>query len=107
MPWVCYKDMVIQGQTYCLYNVQICGGRMMQSWGSPGIPPGDCALPGYPSCFRYPDDPNSRALLEKQTILRHPDLTDEQNKEIDRISDLIAYQRMNEPDSDDLKNKEQ
>ena len=105
MPWVCFKDEVVIGATYSLYNVQVCGGRTMQAWGYPEIPPGNCASPGYPSCFFYPDDPNSRELLEKQTILRHPDLTDEQNKEIDRISDLIAYQRMNEPDSDDKKNK--
>lgn len=104
MPWVCYEDVVVQGATYSLYNVQICGGRKMQSWGPATMPPGGtCQAPGYPRCNFYPDSPSSREFLEKQTILRHPDLTDEQNKEIDRISDLIAYQRMNEPDSDDLK----
>ena len=95
MPWVCFKSVAFEGESIALYNTEICGVREMLMWAQVGIPPGDCAAPVHPSCIWYPD--NSKST--EQAILRHPDLTAEQNKEIDRITDLIAYQRMNEPDS--------
>ena len=97
--WVCFTSVVFEGEFTSLYNAEICGVRTMLMWAPAGIPPGNCAAPVPPSCIWY----GSKTVLEGQAILRHPDLTEEQNKEIDRISDTIAYQRMNEPDADEHK----
>ena len=100
MPWVCFTSVVYSDGSTALYNAQICGGQEMLMWAPAGIPPGNCAAPIHPSCVHYPDSARTTDFLAKQTVLRHPDLTEEQNKKIDHISDLIAYQRMNEPDPD-------
>jgi hypothetical protein len=67
-------------------------------WAQINMPVGNCAAPSYPSCYDmggwYKD------ADQKPLILRHPDLTKEQNKNIDEVSDLIAYGRLNEPDQD-------
>jgi len=99
MPWVCIKDVVAQFVGFDLYDVQICGFDQMSMYGPPGMPIGNCAAPNYPACVQFGDDAATLEFLKKQTILRHPDLTEEQHKQIDRIADKIAYQRMNEPDA--------
>lgn len=96
MPWWCINAelMEIPDWNLSLYAVINCDTQEeVWYWDVSGIGLGDCATATVdPGCFFVPGgDPPFRSKK----------LTDEQNAKIDKVSDIIAYQRLNEKDDQD------